>query len=182
MSRLTLFIDPGRIKRGVRPLEEIGPALEMGKRYTLVIDRAWHDATGTALKETFRKAFSVGPPDRDPPDPARWKIESPKSSTREPLKITFTEPLDHALAQRVIQVASGSGQLVEGKPALEDQERRWIFVPTSPWHRGPHKLVIQTTIEDLAGNNIGKPFEVDLFKGVQRRLATATVKLPFDVR
>jgi hypothetical protein len=86
------------------------------------------------------------------------------------------------LAQRVIQVASGSGQLVEGKPALEDQERRWTFVPTSPWRRGPHKLVIQTTIEDLAGNNIGKPFEVDLFKGVQRRLATATVKLPFDVR
>jgi hypothetical protein len=182
MTRLTLFIDPGRIKRGVRPLEEIGPALEMGKRYTLVIDRAWQDATGTELKETFRKAFGVGPPDRDPPNPARWKIESPKSNTREPLKITFTEPLDHALAQRVIQVASGSGQLVEGKPALEDQERRWTFVPTSSWHRGPHKLVIQTTIEDLAGNNIGKPFEVDLFKGVQRRLATATVKLPFDVR
>jgi Big-like domain-containing protein len=182
MTRLTLFIDPGRIKRGVRPLEEIGPALEMGKRYTLVIDRAWHDATGTELKETFRKAFSVGSPDRDPPDPARWKIESPKPNTRDPLRITFTEPLDHALAQRVIQVASGSGQLVEGKPALEDQERRWTFVPTSPWRRGPHKLVIQTTIEDLAGNNIGKPFEVDLFEGVQRRLATATVKLPFDVR
>src|SRR5262245_25297351 len=28
MTRLTLFIDPGRIKRGVLPLEEIGPALE----------------------------------------------------------------------------------------------------------------------------------------------------------
>ena len=31
MTRLTIFIDPGRIKRGVRPLEEIGPALEAGK-------------------------------------------------------------------------------------------------------------------------------------------------------
>jgi len=34
----------------------------------------------------------------------------------------------------------------------------------------------------LAGNNIGKPFEVDLFERVQRRLAQSTVKLPFDVR
>src|SRR5262249_53983657 len=38
MTRLTLFIDPGRIKRGVRPLEEIGPALQEGKHYTLVIN------------------------------------------------------------------------------------------------------------------------------------------------
>src|SRR4030095_8926491 len=38
MTRLTLFIDPGRIKRGVRPLEEVGPALEAGKRYNLVVD------------------------------------------------------------------------------------------------------------------------------------------------
>lgn len=46
MTRLTLFIDPGRIKRGVRPLEEVGPALEEGKRYRLVIDQAWKDGAG----------------------------------------------------------------------------------------------------------------------------------------
>ena len=40
----------------------------------------------------------------------------------------------------------------------------------------------RTTIEDLAGNNIGKSFEVDLFEGVQRRLTNSTVKLPFEVR
>ena len=31
MTRLTLFIDPGRIKRGVKPLEEIGPSLVAGQ-------------------------------------------------------------------------------------------------------------------------------------------------------
>ena len=65
---------------------------------------------------------------------------------------------------------------------LEDQEQRWVFVPTNRWHSGVHRLVIPTTLEDLAGNNIGKPFEVDLLEGVQRRLATSTVKLPFDIR
>src|SRR5207247_6148629 len=43
---ITLFIDPGRIKRGVQPLEEVGPALQEGRRYTLVIDQVWKDGAG----------------------------------------------------------------------------------------------------------------------------------------
>ena len=182
MTRLTLFIDPGRIKRGVLPLEEVGPALEAGKSYTLVIDRAWRDGVGNPLKETFRKAFRVGPPDRDPPDPARWKVRPPKPGTRAPLAVTFPGPLDHALAQRLIQVADASGRPVAGRVALEDQERRWTFTPRGPWRRGAYKLVIQTTLEDLAGNNIDKPFEVDRFEGVQRRLTGDAVSRPFEVR
>src|SRR5262249_27975304 len=56
-TRFTLFLDPGRIKRGLKPREELGPALEDGKNYTLLIDRDWPDARGNPLKETFRKAF-----------------------------------------------------------------------------------------------------------------------------
>ena len=182
MTRLTLFIDPGRIKRGVRPLEELGPALREGTRYTLVIDEAWKDGAGSPLKEAFQKSFQVGPPDRDPPDPAGWKIQPPQSKTRAPLAITFGEPMDHALAERVIRVINDSGEAVEGKTGLEDQERRWNFVPSAPWHRGSYRIAVQTTIEDLAGNNIGKPFEVDLFENVQRRVTNPTVRLPFKVR
>src|SRR5205823_5383949 len=36
--RFTLVIDPGRIKRGLKPREDLGPVLEAGKSYTLVID------------------------------------------------------------------------------------------------------------------------------------------------
>ena len=182
MTRLTLLIDPGRIKRGVQPLEEVGPALQEGKRYTLVIDPAWNDGVGNPLKEAFQKTFKVGPPDRDPPDPARWTVQSPKPETRAPLTMTFSEPLDRALAERVIRVINGSGEPVGGQAGLEDQERRWTFVPGAPWHRGSYQIVIETTIEDLAGNNIGKPFEVDLFENVQRRVTNSTVRLPFDVR
>jgi hypothetical protein len=182
MTRLTLFIDPGRIKRGVRPLEEVGPSLEAGKSYILLIDNELKDGSGSPLKETFRKEFKVGPPDRDPPDPATWKIQSPQAGTRDPLAIIFTDPMDHALALRLITVTGESGEILDGKAALEDQERRWIFTPGSPWRRGAYRLVIQTTLEDLAGNNIGKPFDVDLFEGVQRRLTTSNVKIPFEVR
>jgi len=181
MTRLTLIIDPGRIKRGVLPLEDIGPALEAGKSYTLVIARECRDGAGNPLKEDFQKAFQVRPPDREPLDHTRWQIQPPKAGARDALAVTFTKPMDHALAQRVISVTTESGGVIEGKVELEDQERRWVFVPDSPWRRGQYKLVIQTTIEDLAGNNIGKPFEVDLFEGVQRRLASPTVKLSFEI-
>jgi hypothetical protein len=182
MTRLTLFIDPGRIKRGVLPLEEIGPALETGKNYSLVIDSDWKDGAGEPLQAGFEKRFGVAAPDRDPPDPASWKIQAAPSGTREPLRVTFPEPMDHALAQRVIQVVTDSGREFPGEVTLEDQERRWVFVPANPWRSGTYQLLVPTTIEDLAGNNIGKPFEVDLFEGVQRRLATPAVKLPFEVR
>ena len=181
MTRLTLFIDPGRIKRGVLPLEEIGPALEEGRRYTLVIDQQWNDAEGVPLKESFAKVFRVGPPEREAIDPGLWKVSAPAGG-RSPLVVAFGRPMDHALAQRLIHVTRQSGELVEGKAAVEDQERRWTFVPGRSWKAGPYRLVVQTTIEDLAGNNIGKSFEVDLFEGVQRRITNSTVKLPFEVR
>ena len=179
MTRLTLFIDPGRIKRGVLPLEDVGPALEDGKSYTLAIGREWRDGAGNPLKEKFEKSFSVGPADREPPDPARWKIQAPRAGTREPLSLTFAEEMDSALAMRLIRVTS-EWALVEGKAELEEQERRWTFTPDSEWRPGPHKVVIQTAIEDLAGNNIGKPFDVDVVEAIQRYLTTVSVSLSFD--
>jgi hypothetical protein len=182
MTRLTIFIDPGRIKRGVLPLEDVGPALETGKRYSLVIDNTWKDGAGRPLKESFQKLFLVGAPDREPPDPSQWKVQLPASGTQNPLVVLFPEPMDNALTQRVINVTDASGKTVAGQIELTDHERRWSFQPLGPWKRGQHQLVVQTTIEDLAGNNIGKPFDVDLFEGVQRRLTTETVKLPLPIQ
>ena len=181
-TRLTLFIDPGRIKRGVKPLEEIGPSMEVGKSYRLVIDRNWLDGNGAQLKASFEKAFRVAPPDRQPPDQTQWQVQPPKSGSREALAINFPEPMEHALAQRMIVVTKESGETVLGTVALENQERRWTFVPDGVWQSGRYNIVIQTTIEDLAGNNIGKPFEVDVFKNIQRHLTSQTVKLAFEIR
>ena len=182
MTRLTIFIDPGRIKRGVLPLEDVGPALETGKRYSLVIDNAWKDGAGRPLKESFQKPFLVGPPDRKPPDPSQWNVQMPASGTQNPLVVLFPEPMDNALTRRAIHVTDASGKTVAGKVELTDQERRWSFQPVGPWKRGQHQLVVQTTIEDLAGNNVGKQFDVDLFGGVQQRLTSSTVKLPLPIQ
>ena len=181
MRRLTLFIDPGRIKRGVLPLEEVGPALEAGKKYELTIHEAWKDAAGNPLKAKFQKRFTVGEPNRDALDPGRWKIAAPKSATAEPLTVAFGESVDHALALRLIEVVR-EGRTIQGKKTMTQNERVWQLIPDGPWKAGPYHLTVQTTIEDLAGNNIGKPFEVDLFDGVQRRLTNSVVKIPFEIR
>lgn len=182
MRRLTVLIDPGRIKRGVQPNERLGPSVREGSRYTLVVDAAFKDATGAPLQHSFRKSFRVGPTERSALDPATWRILAPKAGTREALMIQFPKPMDYALAKRVITVVTQAGVGVPGEVRLSDHERRWRCVPAAPWSTGPHQLVIQTTLEDLAGNNIGKAFEVDVFEHVDRQVPAAAVMVPFNVR
>lgn len=183
MMRLTLLIDPGRIKRGVKPLEDIGPVFEAGKRYSLTVAATFRDAANRPLRTEHRKDFRIGAADRTPPDPARWRIRAPAAGGREPVVVEFDEPLDQALALRLIRIADGAGGPVKGQPGLTSEEKRWTFTPAQPWPRGPHRLVVQTTIEDLAGNNIGKPFDVDLAEGgPPRRIEREDVTVAFEVR
>jgi hypothetical protein len=182
MTRLTLFIDPGRIKRGVRPLEEIGAVFQAGKKYTLLIDQEWKDADGNQLKKGYAKTFKVGPPLREPLEIATWKINPPSANSLRPLLIRFPAPLDHALALRRIQVTDSDGHHVRGQTSLAEQERLWSFVPETPWKPGSYRIVIDTALEDLAGNNIGKPFEVDLFEGIERTLRKNSVSLDVQIK
>ena len=184
MTRLTLLIDPGRIKRGVKPLVDIGPVFEMGKKYSLTVDVACTDAKGRSLRAAFEKKFSIGAADRTPPDPARWKIRAPAAGTRAPLVVEFDEPMDHALALRMIRVVAVGGDRVAliGETALANEERQWTLTPAQPWTRGRHELTVEPTIEDLAGNNVGKTFDVDLFEKVDRRDEPRSVAVGFAVK
>lgn len=179
-TRFTLFFDPGRIKRGLKPREEAGPALEEGKTYTLVIDRAWEDADGTPMKETFRKTFKVGAPDDTQPDVKTWKLTPPKSG-RAALRVTFPKPMEHALLHRLLWVVDGEGKRVAGTIAVSDRETAWAFTPAADWREGSYKLVADTRLEDLSGNSLGRPFEVDVLRKVERTIKTETVGLPFRV-
>jgi hypothetical protein len=182
MKRLTLFIDPGRIKRGVRPLEEIGPSLQEGHRFTLAIDAAWLDATGRPLAQKYEHSFRVGPPDRTPIAPEEWKLAAPAAESTEPFSVTFSESMDRALALRLLQVVRADGSPVDGIASLADAERRWTFTPTRPWQSGTHRLMVPTILEDLAGNNVGKAFEVELSERRELRELGKSVNLKFQVK
>ncbi|MBI2823792.1 MAG: hypothetical protein HYX69_03760 [Planctomycetia bacterium] len=181
MRRFTLLLDPGRIKRGLVPREELGPVLEAGKDYTLVVDRDWPDAAGQKLAGDVRKAFHVLPVDEAPIDPAAWAIEAPMAGGRGPLVVRFPEPLDHSLLERVVWVADGDGERIAGAIAIGDDETRWQFTPGEPWLAGDYRLVAEAALEDLAGNAIGRAFDVDTFGPVSKHIETDTVSIPFSV-
>jgi hypothetical protein len=180
-KRFTLLLDPGRIKRGLKPREELGPILEAGKSYELVIDRAWCDAAGTPLRRGFRKAFRVGPPDETSPDPKSWGLRPPRAGTRGPLEVRFPEPMDRALLDRLIAVQDGAGRLVPGQVSVAGEETIWRWTPAGPWEPGDYRLVVGTDLEDLVGNSIARPFEVDLTGPITRRVTTETVAVHFRI-
>jgi hypothetical protein len=115
-QRLTLLIDPGRIKRGVKPREEVGTALREGEQFTLVVQATWLDAQNRPLAKAFVKKFRVGPPLQRAIDPAEWQIGAPAQGTREPLTIDFPGPLDQALLGRMISVRH-CDRRTSGRPA-----------------------------------------------------------------
>jgi hypothetical protein len=182
MTRFTLFLDPGRIKRGVKPLIDIGPSLQTGKQYVLLIDAAWRDAQGEPLKQSFSKRFRVTPPNRQPLNPAKWIITPPRAGTRQPLYIQFPSPMDHALAERLITVLDNTSRRVSGNATTLDHERGWSFIPDAPWPAGRQSIVVSSTIEDLAGNNIGRAFDVDVFDIPLEGPEVVEVKIPFEAR
>jgi hypothetical protein len=71
---------------------------------------------------------------------------------------------------------------VTGKVSVERDETQWRFTPDHPWPAGTYTIVIRTTLEDLAGNHINRPFDVDTFDPITRTVATETVTLPLRIR
>jgi len=176
-QRLTVLFDPGRIKRGLVPTNDIGSPIVEGKHYKLVIDRDWHDARRVPLVESFEKTFTGGPSDRIPPDPKHWIVTAPKAGTSEPLTVDFSKPMDYALLQRMIDVPG-----VEGHSTVDRNETRWSFTPTAAWKAGTYKLVADNLLEDIAGNHLDRAFDVDLQQARPQQTTAPTATLPFSVR
>lgn len=186
-TRLTLLIDPGRIKREVKPREELGPVLSAGHNYQLVVSPGWRDEAGHPLAEGAVKRFRAGPPRSRALNQHDWKLQSPSAGTREALTLTFPNPLDHALLQRTIVVVragetGGKDEPVSGRITIAQHEKAWEFRPDRPWQAGSYAIVVDTTLEDLAGNRIGVPFEVDRVGTIERRVVIETVRIPVTIR
>ncbi len=176
-TRYTIFFDPGRVKQGILPNEQLGRPILAGHTYRLVIDEAWRDSHSVALVGSFEKRFSVGPADESPPDPENWQLTIPADGTRESLVVDFGESLDHAILDRALSIEGVSGQA-----EVSRDETRWSFRPDQPRSASEHTLVVLTLLEDLAGNQIGKAFEVDVFEQIETPEAqSASYRLSFII-
>ena len=157
-TRFTLFFDPGRVKTGILPNERMGRPLQRGKRYVLIIDGTWKDASGRPLADGRTYSFTPGPAITAALDPYAWPIAAPRAGSRDPFLVRFPHALDHALLQRALAIEAG-GRPVDGAFEVPAGEREWRFIPAQPWAAVPHDLVVLSILEDPSGNRIGRAFE-----------------------
>jgi hypothetical protein len=178
--RFTVFFDPGRVKDGILPNREMGRALVAGRSYTLIVSSEWRDDHGLPLIHEFRHQMKVRAAQAAPLDTSTWRVTAPRAGGHGPVIVTFPAALDHGLLTRALGVQQG-GKPVEGDIAIEPGERRWLFTPTAPWRPGRYDLLALSILEDPAGNQIGRAFEVDNFDTVDRSPEPRTMLVPFTV-
>ncbi len=159
---LTIWFDPGRIKRNLQPNLTLGAPLQPNARYQLVIAKNFQDAEGTTMKQDVIKSFVTGIRDSLSPNPLRWKIEAPKAASRQPLYIHVDKALDHFLLLECLQVLDQKGKIVQGKFTVSNEDQSCYFTPKQNWTAGRYTLLILSKLEDLAGNNLNKAFDRDI--------------------
>ena len=127
--RLTLWLDPGRVKRDLIPNQLLGPPLLEQTQYVLHISRKWPDQEGFPLATNYSKTFWVRADDRIKPVVDHWQLDLPIKGTLSPLTIHFGESIDEVLSTRCIQVFDKNNQSIGGKSRLQEQESQWVFFP-----------------------------------------------------
>jgi hypothetical protein len=180
--RLTVLLDPARIKRGLAAHRAVGYPLRSGSRFRFVVDAGFLDAAGAPLVATAERCYSVGDDERRHVDPAGWRLTVPAAGTVAPMVVAFDRPLDHALLVRCLRVRDPDGRPVDGVVTVGVEERSWQVVPRGPWVDGPHQLVVDAELEDLAGNSVSRVFDRDLTRPDDDPRAARPVTLPFHPR
>ena len=177
--RLTMLLDPGRIKRGLVPNLESGYPLVEGTTIRITVDPAFRDAAGRPLKRDAHRTYHVGPAWGARIDPTRWRVSVPRAETALSLLVEFDRPLDHGLLLNSLSVQDPTGDILDGVVSIENSECAWRFTPAHPWQAGEHRLVIESRLEDAAGNTPARVFDRDITKPQDAPLPDSRATVPF---
>lgn len=157
-KRLTLLLDPGRVKTGLGAHELMGRALARGQSYILKVNWSVWSADCEPDESTLFP-LSIGRADFDPPDPSSWVLTPPRASTVLPLTVHLGSAHDHLSLAFRLRIVDPGGNTVPGTIELAEGETVWRFIPTGEWQKVGYKLIIDPRFEDLAGNRPGGNFE-----------------------
>lgn len=157
--RLTVYLNPGRVKTGLNAHKNLGRALVPSQSYTFEVSDQAIDSEGCQLGKVTRHNFTVVPADMDPPDPGKWKLKPPRAYSLEPLEIYLGSAHDHLSLAFRLRVLDDMDRVVPGRVELGPDEESWIFYPTVPWSHRAYALSIDKQLEDLAGNRPGVLFD-----------------------
>lgn len=178
-TRLTLLLDPGRVKTGLEANVAMGRALVAGERYSLRVSDSAKDGQGCALHSPHIFTFSAMQADVNSPSPADWVLTLPKAESRDPITVRLDGAIDHLSLAYRLRILDDAGNPVSGRIELGNAETQWTFTPNSPWQYAPHNLKIDPLLEDLAGNRINAVFDLDLGAGGTSMVQSSNSIIPF---
>ena len=158
--RLTVLMEPGRIKRGLGADPAHDPALVVGRAYSLVV---------TALGQTARHTFRVSDPVLEAVNETYWRLVSPTVGSLDPAVVHFDRVMDAALCEDEIGVLTPSGEVVQTRVSLAPDGTAAQLIPSHPWSAGEHRLVVSERLEDVCGNRLGEALDHDLSAGGRPR-------------
>jgi len=154
--RLTVLMEPGRIKRGLGTDPSHEPAFVVGRTYSLVV---------TALGQTARHTFRVSDPVLEALDETRWRLVSPTVGSLDPVLVHFDRVLDAALCADEIGVLAPSGEVVQTRVSLAPDGTAARLVAIRRWRAGEHRLIVSERLEDVCGNRLGEALDHDVGAG-----------------
>ncbi len=176
---LTIWIDPGRIKRDLVLNKKLGNPLTQNSNYKLIVSNTWKDTQGLTLPKIYTKSFVVGAADHQIPDVSKWNLTLPKSRTTHPIVIDAKETLDHLLLAESLSILDFNNKEVAGTIMIR-KDQILEFVPLKPWTGSKYVLQVNARLEDLAANNLNKVFDRDIRKEEGRN--DDVVKREFKLR
>ena len=150
-ARLTILMEPGRIKRGLGADPSHEPALVVGRTYSLVV----HGARA----KTARHTFCVSDPVLEAVDETHWRLVSPTVGSLDPAVVHFDRVMDAALCQDEIGVLTSSREVVQTRVSLASDGTSARLIPSHPWLAGEHHLVVSQRLEDVCGNRLGEALD-----------------------
>ncbi|MDY8135872.1 hypothetical protein [Aquimarina sp. 2201CG5-10] len=160
---LTVWIEPGRQKRGLNPNKKLGGVFEIGGSYNLIISKKLKDQIGISMSKDYVHSFQVTEPDRTKPDINSWQVICPKAITSSNLIINCKETLDYGSSLSNLTIIR-NGNEIEGSWQLTNKETSLVFTPDQPWKKGDYQILFYPQLEDLAGNNLERLFDQEIHK------------------
>jgi hypothetical protein len=121
--RLTVLMEPRRIKRGLGADPAHDPALVVRRAYSFVV---------TALGQTARHTFRVSDPVLEAVNEAHWRLVSPTVGSLDPAVVYFDRVMDAALCEDEIGVLTPSGGVSQTRLSLSPDGTAAQLIPSRP--------------------------------------------------
>jgi hypothetical protein len=180
-TQLTIWIEPGRIKRGLGPNMELGPVLKKKNRYSLFISRRFRDENGIELDQNYTKNFVVGAADREKLNINEILFNYYTYDEFDYISVKFEEPVDFASSISNLKVTDSNKQVIAGDWQLTERDKEAIFRPHHKLEVGHYEVLLNSVIEDLAGNNFNRNFDQEISKNIEKVLPEQFI-LSFEVK